>query len=198
MINQSLLQSSFKEAVPYPAYVASGTHHQQQSWNHFDKLSREHAPLTQSQTDLIKSFTRRINILVLSGTWCGDCVHQCPLFQQLAEVSPASSGGTIDLRFVDRDEASELADAAKICGGLRVPTVLFLNEDLEFVSILGDRSLTRYRAIAAKALGASCPLPGAPVPADEIADTRQDWLNELERVHLLLRLSPKLRQRHND
>jgi thiol-disulfide isomerase/thioredoxin len=198
MINQSLLQSTFKDAVPYPAYVASGTHHQQQSWNHFDKLSREHAPLTQMQVDLIKSFNRRINILVLSGTWCGDCVHQCPLFQQLAEVSPASTGGMIDLRFVDRDEASELSEAAKICGGLRVPTVLFLNEDLEFVSIMGDRSLTRYRAIASKALGASCPLPGAPVPADEIAETRQDWLNELERVHLLLRLSPKLRQRHND
>ncbi|MGH7244485.1 MAG: thioredoxin family protein [Phycisphaerales bacterium] len=198
MINQSLLKSSFDQAVAYSAYVATGTHHQQQSWNHFDQLSREHAPLTPTQTALIKSFTRRINILVLSGTWCGDCVHQCPLFQQLAEVSPVSAGGQIELRFVDRDEASELSEAAKICGGLRVPTVIFLNEDLDFVSIMGDRSLTRYRAIAAKALGSSCPLPGAPVPADEIADTRQDWLNELERVHLLLRLSPKLRQRHND
>ncbi|MBX3379682.1 MAG: thioredoxin family protein [Phycisphaeraceae bacterium] len=198
MINQSLLQITFHQAVPYPEYVATGTHHQQHSWNHFDQLSREHAPLTSAQIDLIKSFTRPINILVLSGTWCGDCVHQCPLFHQLAEVSPAALGGMIDLRFVDRDDASELAEAAKICGGLRVPTVLFLNEDMEFVSIVGDRSLTRYRAIAAKALGASCPLPGAPVPADEIADTRQDWLNELERVHLLLRLSPKLRQRHHD
>jgi hypothetical protein len=85
-----------------------------------------------------------------------------------------------------------------ICGGRRVPTVLFLNEDFEFVSILGDRSLTRYRAMAAKQLGASCPLPGAPVPADEIAATRQDWLNEFERVQLVLRLSPKLRERYND
>lgn len=198
MFTQSLLRSTFEQALAYPAYVATGTHHQQQSWNHFDAHSREHAPLAPKQIDLIRSFTRRINILVLSGTWCGDCVHQCPLFQQLAEVAPASSGGTIDLRFIDRNEASELAEAAKICGGLRVPTVIFLNEDFEFVSILGDRSLTRYRAMAAKALGASCPLPGAPVPADEIAETRQDWLDELERVHLLLRMSPKLRQKHHD
>ncbi|MBL8876367.1 MAG: thioredoxin family protein [Phycisphaerae bacterium] len=198
MITPSLLQSTFKQAVPYNEYVATGTHHQQQQWSHFDQLSREHAPITQEQSALVRSFTRRINILVLSGTWCGDCVHQCPLFQQLAELSPVSAGGQIELRFIDRDEAPELAEAAKICGGLRVPTVLFLNEDLEFVSILGDRSLTRYRAIASKALGASCPLPGAPVPADEIAATRQDWLNELERVHLLVRLSPKLRHRHND
>ncbi|MBX3390183.1 MAG: thioredoxin family protein [Phycisphaeraceae bacterium] len=198
MFTQSLLRSTFEHALAYPAYVATGTHHQQQSWNHFDKISREHAPLSQIQNELIRSFTRRINILVLSGTWCGDCVHQCPLFQQLAEVSPVSTGGVIDLRFVDRDDASELSDAAMICGGNRVPTVIFLNEDFEFVSILGDRSLTRYRAMAAKALGASCPFPGAPVPADEIAETRQDWLDELERVHLLLRLSPKLRQKHHD
>lgn len=198
MFTQSLLRSTFEQALAYPAYVATGTHHQQQSWNHFDAHSREHAPLAPKQIDLIRSFTRRINILVLSGTWCGDCVHQCPLFQQLAEISPVSSGGMIDLRFIDRDDAAELAEAAKICGGLRVPTVIFLNEDFEFVSILGDRSLTRYRAMAAKALGASCPLPGAPVPADEIAETRQDWLDELERVHLLLRMSPKLRQKHHD
>lgn len=197
-MNQELLRSTFQRSVAYSAYTATGTQHQQHQWSHFDQFSREHAPLTSAQIDLIKSFTRRINILVLSGTWCGDCVHQCPLFHQLAEVSPAASGGMIDLRFIDRDDASELAEAAKICGGLRVPTVIFLNEDLEFVSILGDRSLTRYRSIAAKALGASCPLPGAPVPADEIAETRQDWLNELERVHLLLRMSPKLRQKHHD
>lgn len=197
-MNPELLRSTFQQSVPYASYLAGGTHHQQHQWAHFDQLSREHAPLSSAQKDLIASFTRRINVLVLSGTWCGDCVHQCPLLEQLAEVAPASSGGTIDLRFIDRDEASELAEAVKICGGLRVPTVIFLNEDLEFVSLMGDRSLTRYRAIAAKALGASCPLPGAPVPADEIAATRQDWLNELERVHLLVRLSPKLRQRHMD
>lgn len=198
MITNSLLQSTFEQALAFAKYVATATPHQQHAWNHFDSLSREKAPLSPAQIKLVRSFTRRVNILVLSGAWCGDCVHQCPLLQQLGELSPVSSVGMIDLRFIDRDEASELAHAAMICGGLRAPTAIFMNEDFDFVSILGDRSLTRYRAMAAKALGASCPLPGAPVPADEIAATRQDWLNELERVHLLLRLSPKLRQRYGD
>ena len=73
-----------------------------------------------------------------------------------------------------------------------------MNEDFEFVAIFGDKSLSRLRAQAAKALGASCPLPGADVPHDEIAATLADWLAEIERVHLLLRLSPKLRERYED
>jgi len=76
--------------------------------------------------------------------------------------------------------------------------VVFMNEDFEFVGLAGDRTLSRYRALAARMLGASCPLPGAPVPEDEIAATLQDWVEEFERAQLLLRLSGKLRQRHGD
>jgi hypothetical protein len=52
--------------------------------------------------------------------------------------------------------------------------------------------------MAARQLGASCPLPGAPVPADEAASTMQGWIDEFERVQLMLRLSPRLRQVHGD
>lgn len=76
--------------------------------------------------------------------------------------------------------------------------MIFLAEDDEFVSIYGDRTLSRYRALAARQLGPACPLPGAPIPDDEIAATLQDWLNEFERVQLLLRLSGRLRQKYGD
>jgi hypothetical protein len=36
------------------------------------------------------------------------------------------------------------------------------------------------------------------VSDDELAATLQDWLNEFERVQLLLRLSGRLRQKHDD
>jgi hypothetical protein len=71
-------------------------------------------------------------------------------------------------------------------------------EDFEFMSLLGDKTLSRLRAKAAKSLGAACPLPGAELPADELAATLQEWLNEVERVHLLLRLSTRLRELHQD
>jgi hypothetical protein len=73
-----------------------------------------------------------------------------------------------------------------------------MSEDFEFVSLLGDRTLSRYRAMAARSLGAACPLPGAPLPDDELAATLSEWVGEFERVQLLLRLSPRLRQKHGD
>lgn len=109
-----------------------------------------------------------------------------------------ASPRAISLRILDRDRNKDLAEPLSICGGLRVPTVVFLNEDFEFVGVMGDATISRYRAKAAKQLGASCPLPGADVPADEIAATLKDWVEQFERTHLLLRLSAKLRERHGD
>ena len=86
----------------------------------------------------------------------------------------------------------------KLNGGYRVPTVLFLAEDFELCAILGDRTLSRYRAIAARQLGPSCPVGIVPPGDDELAATVQDWVNECERVQLMLRVSPRLRQLHND
>ncbi len=104
----------------------------------------------------------------------------------------------IDLRWLDRDVSIELSDKLTINAGNRVPTVLFMAEDYEPVSILGDRTLSRYRAMASNQIGAACALPSAPIPEEEIKNTLQEWLNEFERVQLLLRLSARLRQKHGD
>jgi hypothetical protein len=71
-------------------------------------------------------------------------------------------------------------------------------EDCEFVGLYGDRTLSRYRAVAARQTGAACELPGAEAPRDEMDATMADWVNEFERVQLLLRLSPRLREKHGD
>jgi thiol-disulfide isomerase/thioredoxin len=190
MVSEDLLAAKFAAGLGYGAYVETGKPQHREAW----AAAAARVKLTETQRQLIGSFTRRINILVLSGTWCGDCVAQCPMLAAIAAANPER----IDLRFLDRDEHVDLAEQVKICGGLRVPTVIYMNEDHEFVSLLGDRTLARYRAMAAKQLGAACPLPGAEVPAEEVAATLQDWVDETERVHLLLRLSPKLRERYGD
>ena len=104
----------------------------------------------------------------------------------------------MSLKWIDRDEHPDLAEQIKSNAGLRVPMVIYMAEDFEPVSIFGDRTLNRYRTMAAKQLGPACPLPGAPVPDQELQATLQDWLDEFERVHLLLRLSGRLRQKHGD
>lgn len=186
MLAPEFLRSKFAAAQSYEAYVATATAAQRPDW----ERARAAINLKPEQAALVAAFFRSMNVLALSGTWCGDCVQQCPMLHAIASVSPA-----VRLRFLDRDQNLDLAERVRICGGLRVPTVLFLNEDFEFVSILGDRTLARYRAMAARKLGAACPLPGALPPADEMQATLQDWLDEFERVHLLLCLSPKLQQR---
>jgi len=85
-----------------------------------------------------------------------------------------------------------------VCGGQRVPTVAFLSEDFTPVLVYGDRTLSAYRAAATTQFGASCPTGAVVPPADVLAATCREWLEQFERVHLILRLSARLRERHGD
>ncbi len=186
------LKSKHEAGKPYEEYVRSGTPEQQANWGKI----YDSAVLTAPQKTLLGSFVRKINVVGLSGIWCGDCAQQCPLIQRIAEGNPDK---IIDLRWIDRDVHIDLQKTVAINGGNRVPVVFFCAEDYEQVSWYGDRTLNRYRAVAQPEPGAQLPpLPVAPVDADEMAATLQDWLNEFERVHLLLRLSGRLRKIHGD
>lgn len=186
----SYLSEKFAAALPYDRYLLTGTEEQQRRWQQvYDSSS-----LTSAQKELLGGFAREMKVLVVSGIWCGDCVQQVPLLQRIAEGNPKR----IELRVVDRDLQKDLSDRLRINGGSRVPVVLFLAEDFELCSISGDRTINRYRALATRMLGAACPTGIAPPAADEMAATLQDWLDEFERVQLMLRLSGRLRQKHGD
>ena len=187
-MNARYLQTKFDAALGWDDYLATDPE-KAANWTAF----YEKVELGPQQRRLVEGFVREVKVLCISGIWCGDCVQQVPLLKRIADASPR-----IDLRLVDRDEHLDITEQLKINAGLRVPVAIFMAEDFEPVSVFGDRSLTRYRAIAEKNLGAACPLPGAPVPEDEMQGTLQDWLDEVERVHLLLRLSARLRQKHGD
>ncbi len=77
------------------------------------------------QVALLQShFRRAMRVFCLAGTWCGDCVEQCPILQRFAEQTP-----TIDLVFLIRDADSDIKQALAVCGGARVPLVVILSED---------------------------------------------------------------------
>ncbi len=189
-MNADYLKQKHEAGLSYADYLATGTDQQRADW----QVVYDRAQLTDQQKALLGSFKRKINVIALSGIWCGDCVQQGPLVQRIAEAAPQA----IDLRWLDRDEHMDLQEKVRINAGNRVPVLIFCAEDYEFVSWFGDRPLSRYRAMAARNLGAACPMPGAPVPQDELNATLTDWLEEFERVHLLLRLSGRLRQKHGD
>lgn len=149
--------------------------------------------LSGAQQALLASFRREMPVLCLAGAWCGDCVNQCPIFEHFAAATP-----TIQVRYFDRDAHPDLAAALQICGGARVPMLVFLSEDGFEVGRYGDRTLSKYRQLAADNAGPACPTGIVPPGAGLLAAVTQDWLQEFERVQLLLRLSSRLRQKHGD
>ena len=98
---------------------------------------------------------------------------------------------------LDRDANPLLRDALSINGGHRVPVVVFLSEDFHEVARYGDRTLMRYRHLAAKQLGPSCPTGLVPPDEDETTSVVAEWLNEFERC-TDFRLSSRLRAKHDD
>ena len=157
------------------------------------RKASEQVQFSEQQTTMLANFVREMKVIVISGIWCGDCSVQCPM---VAAIAAASS--QIDMRWLDKDDAIELSNLVQINLGNRVPTVLFLAEDYALVSVFGDRTLSRYRALAKRKLGGACDVSGIATEQEEFDATVQDWLNEFERVQLLLRLSTRLRLKHGD
>ena len=182
--------AKFAQGLEYEPFLERfGTAEHRRRWASLHAI----VTLTDAQRRLLAGFQREMKVLCLAGAWCGDCVNQCPIFDHFARATPR-----IQLRYLDRDAEPELAAELKVCGGSRVPVVVFLSEDGQQVGRYGDRTLARYRRLAADQLGSSCPT-GLVVPdAQQLAAVTQEWLDEFDRMQLLLRLSPRLRQLHGD
>jgi hypothetical protein len=180
----------FGDALPYTAFLEQhATPVQRSRWD----AVHGRVALLSDQRDRLGGFVRRMPVVCLAGAWCGDCINQCPAFDHFARAS-----AVIDLRFLDRDANPELRDTLAINGGHRVPVVVFLSEDWFEVARYGERTLSTYRRMAAERLGAACPSGTGSPAGDAIAGSTADWLNEFERCQLILRLSPRLRDKHGD
>jgi thiol-disulfide isomerase/thioredoxin len=167
--------SHFDTALPYDRFLtAFGSPGDKARWDR----TREAVALTDDQRALLTKFTRRTNVLVLAGAWCGDCAVQCPIFERFAEAAPV-----LAVRYLDRDAHPDAQQELRINGGDRVPVAVFFSEDGFEVARYGERTLSTYRRLA-----------GAPTDGDVAAD----WLREFERVQWVLRLSPRLRKLHGD
>lgn len=149
--------------------------------------------LSEGQKTLLAGFQRDMLVAVVAGAWCGDCVQQCPIFEVFTKHS-----SRLQIRYFDRDDQGDLADELSICGGRRVPSVLFMAEDGAPCGRYGDRTLAKYRDSAATLTGAACPTGLVPEVKSLQSAVVQEWLDQFERVQLMLRLSPRLRQKHGD
>ena len=154
---------------------------------------RDQVNLTPEQKGVLTGFVREMKVMVFAGAWCGDCANQCPIFDHFSDATPK-----LDIRFFDRDDNPDLGDLISTCGAHRVPSTLFLSEDNYVCGRYGDRTLTKYRDMAEKQLGESCPTGIGGEVQSMLDAVTQEWLNEFERIQLMLRLSGRLRQLHGD
>ena len=189
-LRSELFERVFRDALAYPEYLATGNRRERAAWARAEAAL---PPLPEDAGARLDPAGRIVNVLCLSGIWCGDCVRSVPIVARLAEVA----GPSVDLRFVDRDAIPELRDELRVLGAMRVPMVLFLTEDFHEIGRYGDRPLSVYREKAATELGAACPLPGS-ADGGALAAETAEWLDVFERMILMARLAPPLRARHGD
>ena len=179
----------FDRAKDHDSYLAESDPEKAQKWA---AMAAKLPPMSKSHKARVSGIGRQLNVLVYSGVWCGDCVRQGPMLKQIAEAC----GPNVRLRFVERDVSEALQDELRILGALRVPVVVFLSEDFWEVGRFGDRLLTAYRAKAKRELGAACDTGLVAPPARDLAAEQAEWLDVFERMLLMARLSPPLRERH--
>ncbi len=192
LLNADILERKFGQGTVYGDFVASG-----EPEGHRPRWDERYAQLSldDSQAALVAGFSRVMNVLCLTGTWCGDCALQGSAMVRIAEANP----GAIHLRYLPRHEQhADLITKAAINGGFRVPVTWFMSEDFEPVAVFGDRTLSRYRSIALKQLGAEGATVLAPPPSDPVREVLREVLDLFERSQLLLRLSARLREKHGD
>jgi len=186
------LRNKYQAGMPYHEFVQSG-----ESEGHHMKWHQRYEALAldDAQKQLVQSFTREMYIITLTGTWCGDCALQGAALARIVEGNPDK----IHLRFLPRDPHADMMVKLKINGGFRVPVTFFCAEDFEPIRVFGDRTLSRYRAMAANACGPKCPPMGSTgLPNDPVRTVLQEMIDETERVHLVCRTSARLCVIHGD
>lgn len=188
-IRADFFRQYYTLGLPYAAYVASGEENQIVNVRNYEAL----IALTTAQEALLRSYVRRMHVLVVSGLWCGDCTRQIPMLAAIECACPP-----IEMRCLDSRSHPELHEELRINGALKVPVVVTLSEDFFELARFGDRHLSVYRRKAATECGPACETGLAPLSEEALAVELAEWCEYFERLQLMLRLAPMLRGRYGD
>ena len=188
-IRSDFFRQYYEQGLPYADYVASGEANQITNVRNYEPL----IALTSAQQALLGSYVRQMRVLVLSGLWCGDCTRQVPMLSAIERACPL-----IAMRYLDSRSHPELHNELRINGALKVPVVVVLSEDFFELSRFGDRHLSVYRRKTIAECGPACETGLVPPSEAALAVEVGEWCDYFERLQLMLRLAPMLRQRYGD
>ncbi len=179
----------FELAKDFDSYLKEGDSSHYTRW--LDAIDRT-PNLNDQDKDRVQGYNRILNILVYSGIWCGDCVRQVPIIQKIADVA----GDLVNVRIIEREESPELMEELRLVGAHRVPVTVFLTEDFWEIGRTSDRTLSVYRAKAARDIGKEFNA-GILVPKARERELAE-WVDTFEKMLLMVRLSPSLRKKYSD
>ncbi|MHA2406984.1 MAG: thioredoxin family protein [Candidatus Ranarchaeia archaeon] len=176
-------------ALPYEEYLVDPNNSHVQRWM---ESAKRMPKLSKSQIERLQGYDRKLNVLMYSGIWCGDCVRQGPLLKKLVDTC----GKKVNLKIIERDISEELQDELRILGALRVPVIVFLTEDFWEIQRFGERTLSVYKSKMAREIGRG---NNDGILSPKARDRElSEWVDIFERVLIMTRLSPPLRRRHKD
>lgn len=189
-LRADLFRRAFDAGLDYEGHVAAANARERAAWARTEAAT---PPVPEELRERLDARGRRLNVLVLSATWCGDCIRSVPILHAVARAA----GGDVRVRILERDQIPSVRDELRILGAMRIPVAVFLTEDFHEIGRFGDRPLVVYRDKAVRELGAACPVPGAE-DADALRVEMREWVDLFERMILMARLCPPLRARHRD
>lgn len=96
----------------------------------FDKTVKIDAEITST----IESVDKKITLLVLTESWCGDAAPTLPVMNKVAELNER-----IDFRVILRDENPELMNQFLTNGAMSIPKLIFLDGHNEPFATWGPR-----------------------------------------------------------
>ncbi len=176
-------------AQGYDAFIEGANPKFAERW----KERAERTPeLTEEQLNRLQGYGRELNVLVYAGAWCGDCARTGPMLKKIADAC----GEKTTVKVIARAASEELQGELRILGALRVPVVVFLSEDFFEVGREGDRTLSVYRAKAAREVGRE--FDAGILTPKAISAEFDEWVDIFEKTMIKLRLAPFYRKRYND
>ena len=176
-------------AQDYDAFIEGADPKFAERWRERAERTPE---LTEEQRGRLKDYDRELNVLVYAGAWCGDCARAAPMLKKIADAC----GEKATVKVIARAASEELQDELRILGALRVPVVVFLSEDFFEVGREGDRTLSVYRAKAAREVGGE--FDAGILTPKALSAEFDEWVDIFEKTMIMLRLAPFYRKRYND
>ncbi|MBL4669041.1 MAG: thioredoxin family protein [Flavobacteriales bacterium] len=102
----------------------------------FSRMKRilKTTPISKDVINTVSCLNDKLTWIVLTESWCGDAAQNIPVFAQIAEANP-----NINLRILLRDENIDLMNQYLTNGGMSIPKLICLDENLNELGTWGPR-----------------------------------------------------------